>query len=393
MERVNEPLPLTAANDAAAIAARRDAELHAADPTWEHDVLDTSGVKALRDASLARNTVRGYASDWRHYSAWCIEKGLEALTADGMQVAVYLSQLAAETGEDGEPLLVTGSIERRVAAIAKAHTLAGLPTPTTSPQVTQVLAGIRRSRAAAARTKQARPLELDDLRAIMTSVDVEHYPDAVAAARDTALLAVGLLGAFRGNELASLRTRDVRLHQTDGLHIHLATSKADQEGEGHVKAIPRGEHPETCAVCAWVRWSMLRDAADDVGRPGVLALVAMRKLVISPDKHLCRQKHALHADDTPAFRSLRASGYVSPKTVTGRSISDLIKRRVSDLGLPPSEYSSHSMRAGFVTETLRAGADAFSIMAQTGHKTQSMIDVYRREYHPLAQNAVTRLAL
>jgi integrase len=53
----------------------------------------------------------------------------------------------------------------------------------------------------------------------------------------------------------------------------------------------------------------------------------------------------------------------------------------------------HSLRAGFVTEAFRAGADAHAIMRQTGHRSPAMLEVYAREHAPLTGNAVTRLGL
>ena len=51
----------------------------------------------------------------------------------------------------------------------------------------------------------------------------------------------------------------------------------------------------------------------------------------------------------------------------------------------------HSLRAGFVTEAFRRGADAHAIMRQTGHRSPAMLEVYAREHAPLVGNAVTRL--
>ena len=53
----------------------------------------------------------------------------------------------------------------------------------------------------------------------------------------------------------------------------------------------------------------------------------------------------------------------------------------------------HSLRAGFVTEPFRAGADAHAIMRQTGHRSPVLLEVYAREHAPLVGNAVTRLGL
>jgi len=57
------------------------------------------------------------------------------------------------------------------------------------------------------------------------------------------------------------------------------------------------------------------------------------------------------------------------------------------------KLGGHSLRAGFVTEAFRAGADAHAIMRQTGHRSPVMLEVYAREHAPLVGNAVTRLGL
>ena len=59
----------------------------------------------------------------------------------------------------------------------------------------------------------------------------------------------------------------------------------------------------------------------------------------------------------------------------------------------PQQLGGHSLRAGFVTEAFRAGADAHAIMRQTGHRSPVMLEVYAREHAPLVGNAVTRLGL
>lgn len=58
-----------------------------------------------------------------------------------------------------------------------------------------------------------------------------------------------------------------------------------------------------------------------------------------------------------------------------------------------TQLGGHSLRAGFVTQAVRAGADPGSIMRQTGHTTDAMVRLYTRDHAPLAGNAVTRLGL
>ncbi|HZM65016.1 MAG TPA: hypothetical protein VFC16_01795, partial [Nakamurella sp.] len=73
-----------------------------------------------------------------------------------------------------------------------------------------------------------------------------------------------------------------------------------------------------------------------------------------------------------------------------------IQRRAAAAGFTAAQVAQlggHSLRAGFVTEAFPAGADAHSIMRQTGHRSPVMLEVYAREHAPLVGNAVTRLGL
>src|SRR5215471_2261846 len=77
---------------------------------------------ADRAQSYARNakapaTRRGYASDWKMFSAWCERFGLSALPAEPRTVALYIADLA----EKHKP----ATISRHMAAIASAHKAVG----------------------------------------------------------------------------------------------------------------------------------------------------------------------------------------------------------------------------------------------------------------------------
>ena len=83
-----------------------------------------------------------------------------------------------------------------------------------------------------------------------------------------------------------------------------------------MKALPYGRDPTTCPPCAYIRWQQILLAWDTA------------------------------ADG--AARRAAAAGFTAAQ--------------VARLG-------GHSLRAGFVTEAFRAGADAHAIMRQTGHRS------------------------
>ena len=79
--------------------------------------------------------------------------------------------------------------------------------------------------------------------------------------------------------------------------------------------------------------------------------------------------------------------------MSGSAINAVVKRRVHAAGLDETQFGAHSLRAGFVTQALRGGADYAEVMRQTGHSSPAMVQVYARETDPLRGNAVTKLGL
>ena len=96
------------------------------------------------------------------------------------------------------------------------------------------------------------------------------------------------------------------------------------------------------------------------------------------------------------FPSVHKTGTISTRAMTGHAVNEMIRRRADHAGFTPAQtqrLGGHSLRSGFVTEAFRAGADAHSIMRQTGHRSPAMLEVYAREHAPLVGNAVTRIGL
>jgi hypothetical protein len=59
--------------------------------------------------------------------------------------------------------------------------------------------------------------------------------------------------------------------------------------------------------------------------------------------------------------------------MSGDAIAGMIQRRAAAARFTPAQVAQlggHSLRAGFVTEAFRAGADAHAIMRQTGHRSR-----------------------
>jgi integrase len=336
-------------------------------------------------AAKAANTRAAYGSDWARFAGWCADRELAALPAAPATLGAYLTAAATDSAAPGH---TPATLARWTAAVNFAHRRAGHLAPGAHPNVGELLAGIRREHGRPPERRDA--LVTADLRAILAALPA-GWPAVVAARRDAAILVLGFAGAFRRGELAALDVGDVRAHRSDGLHVTVRAAKNDPGRAGQVKAVPYGVEVATCGPCAWARWRAVVTAAADGGRLAVMRAV----LADDPAAHVCRSPAAeADADGAePAFRALDKGGRVLPGRLSGPAVTKLVKRRAAEAGYDPARLGGHSLRAGFVTAAVLAGADAHAIMRQTGHRTPAMIEVYTRHHAPLEANAVTRLGL
>ena len=277
-------------------------------------------------AEKSAATRRAYASDFDHFTAWCVSVHAEPLPATVTTVAAYLASLA--TGG-----LKASTINRRCAAIAYRHRMAGHETPTGAEAVKAVCRGIRRS--IGTRVDQKAPVTAKRLKAMLKPI-----PDTLAGRRDRALLLVGFSAALRRSELVALTVADIET-APEGVLVHIRRSKTDQEAAGHVVPVPRGAKlGAVAALEAWLR--------------------------------------AAGISDGPLFRAINKGGRLATAPLTDRSVADIVKRWAGAAKLDASLFSGHSLRAGFVTEALEHGADTLKVMDVTRHRSVETLKKYDR---------------
>jgi integrase len=287
-------------------------------------------VRRFLSSSLSASTQRAYAADLVHFRA----SGRD-IPCQPQSVAEYLADLA-ETH-------AVATIQRRAAAIAKAHRASGFDDPCRSEIIRAIMQGIRRTKGMAQREAQA--LQRDDLFEVLSRMG-----DRTIDVRDKALLLVGFAGAFRRSELVGLDCGDVE-HAGRGIVLHLRRSKTDQTGRGRKIAIPHGR----------TRWC--------------------------PTRHLSDWLALARIEQGPLFRSIDRHGHVAASRLSGEAVATIVKRRVEAAGFDRASFSGHSLRAGFVTSAVMAGASIFKIRAQTGHKSEAMLGRYVRDGSLFTDNA------
>ena len=254
----------------------------------------SDSAKGFAAAASSQNTKRAYRGDWEAFTAWCQLTGRTPLPAEPETLADFVATMADEGYK-------ASTINRRVSAIARAHRLAGHPTPLAGI-ARETLAGVRRTLGVAPR--QVAPLTVPDLRAM-----IHGLPDDIRGARDQALLLVGFAGALRRTELVGLDVADVA--QVDaGTLSRVRRSKTDQEGEGRQVGVPYGSRRETCPVRSLRHWLELSDISDGpIFRPSARAGAW--------GSHASRTVRSPHCSACGQARRSRPSGVLWPLPASG----------------------------------------------------------------------------
>jgi len=287
-------------------------------------------IRHLLSHSLSANSKRAYAADLAHFRA----SGGD-IPCSPEAVAGYLAEIADTHA--------VATIQRRLATIAKAHRASGHDDPCRAEIVKASMRGIRRIKGVAQREAQA--LQRDDLFLVL-----ERMGDRPIDIRDKALLLIGFAAAFRRSELVGLDCDDVE-HVRQGIVLHLRRSKTDQDGQGRKIAIPHGR----------TRWCPVRHLTEWLVHAGI--------------------------EQGPIFRSIDRHGHIAPDRLSGEAVATIMKKRVEAAGFDPATFSGHSLRAGFATSAVMAGASTFKIRAQTGHRSDAMLARYVRDGSLFTDNA------
>ncbi|MFC9553679.1 tyrosine-type recombinase/integrase [Rhodococcus sp. NPDC056960] len=343
------------------------------------------------------STARNYRQDWEKFTAWCTMNGHIALPAHPAIVADYLTSCADLRTETGDRAYSMNTLARWVASINYWHRAVDHRGPGEYQLIKDTIAGLRRTYAAAGDrpVKRVAPLELAEIEHIVTTLrsQASVWQARMRERRDSALLLLGFLGAFRRSELSDLQIRDVLIHSSDGLHMRVRRSKTDQTGQGLVKAAPVALTHTVCGPCTYRRWLDVLTAHQQAGRPGIIRLL---RVADEATGHVC---HLPHPDvdivDVPVFRPIRVNGNLGDTALSGQAIHAVYRKAAQAGGLSPAKIAQlggHSVRAGFVTEALRNGAQPHEIQRQTGHASPTTVGIYAREHNPLTGNAVTRFA-
>lgn len=295
-------------------------------------------MKDRAEEAERENTRRSYRRGWKHFSAFCEDRGLTPLPARPESVAAFIERMA----NDGYAL---PTIDTRLAAIKKWHTKAGEEPPTEFRAVRQVRKNIRKT--TDREPNQKEPVLIEHLQ------QMDFDTPELSELRDRALLFVGFAGGFRRSELVGLEMRDVT-EAAGGLVYRIRSSKTTDDAETVQvpDAVPALDPAPNDALRAWL--------------------------------------NAAGIESGPLFRMVDRWGNVRDGALSGQSVYETVRERMEAIGENPSDYGAHSLRAGFATQAYMDGIGEHEAAAQTRHASLETLREYQRvnvvmENHPLSR--------
>ena len=295
-------------------------------------------------SSKSLNTNRAYKADYNDFVNFCKSNGLEYSKAEIKTISIYLTDLSNRNFK-------YSTIRRRLVSLSLANKLSGNYIDTKHPLINENLKSIKRKLGSYQKGKN--PIVIEDLYKIIKVIDLNKSNSRKI--RDKSIILLGFSGGFRRSEIVSLDIEDIEF-VSEGMKIHLKKSKTDQFGQGFLKGIPYLNDQLICPVKSLIKWINI-----------------------------------LNKKKGPLFRKISKSGKILDNRLTDQTVALILKKYMEIAGLNSSNFSGHSLRAGFATVTASLGADERSIMNMTGHKSSAMVRRYIREANLFKNNALDKI--
>ena len=276
----------------------------------------------------AKSTRRAYDRDIKYFFSW-LAGNLSLKETYPVTPEVVIQFCLYHLAGNSPRRLKVSTLRRYLASVSVAHKEAGFASPTTNDQVKLLLKRAKSARIE--RPQQKAAITRDILDKMLVTCD-----NTLIGVRDRALLLVAFCsGGRRRSEIANLTTYDITKTE-DGYLITLAKSKTDQDADGF--SVP-----------------LMGDAA-----------LALKQWLL---------KSGIREGNL--FRGIK-SDLTLYESITGNSIYKIVKKRIKLIGLDETLYGAHSLRAGFITESVNNGKTIYETMQYSGHRDPETAQSYVR---------------
>ena len=281
----------------------------------------------------SKNSLAAYEYDIRHLKNWVSKYNISIYE-------IRKEHLIAFIMENVDSYKIS-TIKRRIASLSRLLEMKRLPNPCVDKQIKILMRKLTDKYGCSRSWGKAITLNvLNDM--LKTCED-----DGLKGIRDTAMLLFAFSsGGRRRSEVSNCYMQNL-VDNGDGTYIYnLGKSKTNQSGEYDPKPI--------------------------MGR----AAIALRKwLEVSKIK------------EGPIFRGISKSEKIFDTPLCDRQIAKIIKSRCEKAGYDPKEYTAHSLRSGFVTESGKRGKPLGDVMAMTGHRSLKEVMRYYKTGNILNNSA------
>lgn len=276
-------------------------------------------AKRIAEKSKPKNTDKNYRSQRGMFQRWCAEQGRVHRPCTTATFVEYVNHLIDQGRAPNAISVAMAAIRTWMPDDKKPGTT----------ETRGMLNEYRKEWTRRVGVKKAPPITDAMLRAMVDTCDPTH-PIGV---RDRAVLLLGRGALNRRIELADLTIGHVVV-EPDGVALHIAASKTDQEAKGEETFVPAWDDPDLDPVQATRAWL------------GVL--------------------HQLGVHDGPLLRALTREGRLQSRVqatergdyVTGDAINAWVRGRARQAGLPGWEkVTAHGLRRGGAQALADAGMD------------------------------------
>lgn len=320
--------------------------LAAQDQTPAHLASLADSARGYVEAASSANTRKAYASDWKHFAAWCRRSNLAPLPPHPQTVGLYITACASGTVDRSTKANSVSTIERRLSSLSWNYAQRGLSLDRKDRHIATVMAGIRNSHAKPPVQKEA--VMAEDIIAMVETLD----RGSLRGLRDRAMLLIGFAGGLRRSEIVGL---DLKADQTE-------------DGRGWIEILDKGMLITLRGKTGWREVEVGRGSADTTCP--VAAIETWIKFA--------KLAHG------PLFRRVTGQGKaVGSERLNDKEVARLVKRSAMAAGVRGDlselerafKFSGHSLRAGLASS---AEVDERYVQKQLGHASAEMTRRYQR---------------
>jgi integrase len=347
---------------------------------------DVATLRHLMESGIGPNSLRALRGDLAYLEAWM-------LVCDGVQLSwppteeqvlkfvahhLWDPEEHARNPKHGMPkdveqglraggfLKANGphapsTVERRLASWSSLCRYRGVEGPFGQPSVRRTIRSAMRASTRVKTRKSQRVVDETLMERLLVHLsekcvrgqfyEAEYEAGRLRAFRDRALLAVMFgAGGRRRSEMSNLVISQIK-----------AMERLEDESSEWPDGIPS------------LGLRLGRTKTTDVGDDELVFLAGR------PVKYLKAWLRVGSITEGGVFRRISRYGKIFDTPINGGSINTVLKKRLAEIGEDPAGFSAHGVRAGYVTTALKAGIPAAEVMAQTKHKSVSVLLGYYKD--------------